>query len=273
MYYITIENLEIFAHHGVLKEENVLGQKFILSFKLYLDISNAGREDDLEATVNYASLCEKLEQWMQERSQLIETVAYRLCEHILLEFPLVKKVWIQVKKPWAPILKHVEYVSVTTQKKWNQVYLSIGSNLGDKKAYLDQCIKELQEDKKIRVEKVSDYIETEPVGEVVQDNFLNGAVSLMTLYEPQELLEVIHEIEAHAKRERKIHWGPRTLDIDILLYENQVIHTENLMIPHPEMTNRMFVLEPLAAIAPYAVNPITQKTILNLKEELEKVSL
>ena len=61
------------------------------------------------------------------------------------------------------------------------------------------------------------------MGEVVQDNFLNGAVSLKTLYEPQELLEVIHEIEAHAKRERKIHWGPRTLDIDILLYENQII--------------------------------------------------
>ena len=111
------------------------------------------------------------------------------------------------------------------------------------------------------------------MGEVVQDNFLNGAVSLKTLYEPQELLEVIHEIEAHAKRERKIHWGPRTLDIDILLYENQIIHTEDLMLPHPEMTKRMFVLEPLAAIAPYAVEPITQKTILNLKEELEKVSL
>ena len=102
-----------------------------------------------------------------------------------------------------------------------------------------------------------------------QDDFLNGAVMLRTLRTPEELLELIGEIERSQKRERIIHWGPRTVDLDILLYDQEIIHTESLTVPHIEMANRMFVLEPMCEIAPYAKNPLNGCCMLEMKQQLQ----
>lgn len=118
--------------------------------------------------------------------------------------------------------------------------------------------------------KVSDYIVTEPVGGVEQDDFLNGAVVMQTLYTPQQILDQIGVIEKKLDRVRTIHWGPRTIDVDILLYDDEVVVEENLIIPHPEMCNRRFVLEPLDQIAPYRVHPICSKTIHELLMALDQ---
>ena len=131
------------------------------------------------------------------------------------------------------------------------------------------AVDELGNDAAISVRKVSEYIETEPYGPVEQDSFLNAVMEIETPLEAEELLSIIHDIEQEAGRERLVHWGPRTLDIDILLYDDEIINTESLNIPHVEMHKRDFVLKPLCEIAPYAYHPVLRKTAAMLLNELE----
>ena len=140
-------------------------------------------------------------------------------------------------------------------------------NLGNKLENIKQAISLLEKDDKIRNINTSTIIETEPVGPVAQDDFLNGVIVLETLFSPEELLEFIHEIETIGKRQRTIHWGPRTIDLDIIFFNQDVIQSKDLIIPHKEMQNRIFVLEPLAEIAPHLIHPILNQTILQLLEE------
>ncbi|MFD1317271.1 2-amino-4-hydroxy-6-hydroxymethyldihydropteridine diphosphokinase [Loigolactobacillus zhaoyuanensis] len=130
----------------------------------------------------------------------------------------------------------------------HQVYLSIGSNIGDRKAQLQQAIMALENEPAIEVIQVSSVYETSPVGGVVQDDFYNCAVHLATSLSAAELLKIIQQIEQKQKRRRLIHWGPRTIDLDILWYDDATIETANLTIPHPEMAKRAFVLVPLQEI-------------------------
>lgn len=262
---IRIENLEIYCHHGVLKEENVLGQKFLVSLTLFTDTRKAGGSDDLSFSIDYAAVSHFAERQMKVKNyQLIEAAAEHLAEDILMEYPLVEKIRMELKKPWAPILLPLDTVSVCIERTWTQVYLSVGSNMGDRKAHIEKAIEGLKRKDKIRDVVVSDLIETEPYGYTEQDTFLNGAIGMKTLYSPEELLEEIHKIEAEGKRERKIHWGPRTIDLDILLYGGEIIQTEELTIPHSEMDIRQFVLEPLSEIAPWAIHPVLGVTVTEL---------
>lgn len=268
---IRIQDLEIYCHHGVFKEENVLGQKFLVSLVLYTDIRKAGESDDLSFSIDYAEVSHFVECRMKEKNyRLIEAVAEHLAEDILLEYSLVKKVCVELKKPWAPILLPLDTVSVRIERGWTQVYLSVGSNMGDKETHIREAVESLRQDNKICDVAVSDLIETEPYGFTEQENFLNGAVSLKTLYSPYELLERIHEIEKEGKRERKVHWGPRTIDLDILLYGDEVIQTETLTIPHREMTLRRFVLEPLKQIAPWVKHPVLGETVAELERKVRE---
>jgi len=142
--------------------------------------------------------------------------------------------------------------------------------MGDSKGHLDGAVKELDADKCCRVKKVSEFIVTEPVGGVEQDDFLNGCLELETLYTPYELLDFLHKIEQAHNRERIVHWGPRTLDLDIILYDDVVMYEDDLIIPHIEMENREFVLKPLCEIAPYIKNPVNGKSIKQLLSEIQK---
>lgn len=130
----------------------------------------------------------------------------------------------------------------------NTAYLSIGSNLGDKTANLQAAITALKNNPNISNLSVSSIYKTEPVGDVVQDDFYNQAIRLQTTDSPQELLELIHQIETDLKRTRDIHWGPRTIDLDILFFNDSTINESDLIIPHPEIANRRFVLIPLLEI-------------------------
>jgi dihydroneopterin aldolase/2-amino-4-hydroxy-6-hydroxymethyldihydropteridine diphosphokinase len=266
---IRITNLEVFCHHGVFKEENVLGQKFLVSVVLYSDLSAAASKDDLTKSVNYGEVCHFVKGEMEKNTyKLIETLTEQLARKILMNFPLVEKIKIEIKKPWAPILLPIETVSVVMEREWHTVYLGIGSNLGDKENNLNTAIHMLEADEQCRVRKVSSFIITAPVGGVEQEDFLNGALELKTLRTPEELLELITTIDTKLERIRTIHWGPRTIDLDILYYDNQIIETDRLTIPHPEIQNREFVLKPMCELSPGLRHPIFNKTIQQLYQEL-----
>ena len=266
---IVIKDLEVFANHGVFPEEKKLGQKFVVSAELYTDFSKSVLNDDIALSVDYSAVCNEICAFMHDNTfNLIETAASRTAEFLLEKFPLLSGIKIEVKKPWAPIGLHVEYTSVILEKHWHNTYIALGSNMGDRYTYLNDAVEKLSKLKSCIVEKVSDFIITKPYGNVGQEDFLNGALLLKTYLDPFTLLDKLHEIENQANRKRTVHWGPRTLDLDIIFYDDIIINTETLTIPHIDMQNRRFVLEPLAQISPYVRNPVLNKTVSELLNDL-----
>lgn len=270
---IHIEELEVFANHGVFPEENRLGQKFLIFLTMYVDSRIAGKTDCLESSADYGDVCRFMTEFTKANPRrLIEAAAEDLAEAILIRYNILKGVTLELKKPWAPVGLPLKTVSVKITRFRHTACIGLGSNLGDKKAYLDNAVKALDETKGCHVEKVSSYYVTEPYGGVEQDDFLNACLILETLFTPEELLKRLHEIEQTAHRERLVHWGPRTLDLDILLYDDAVIETDDLIIPHSEMHLRSFVLQPLCEIAPNKRHPVFKKTVSQLADLLKKES-
>lgn len=268
---IRIEKLEVYAYHGVYAKETKEGQPFEINAVLYTDTHPAGTADNLELSTNYGEVCEFIDSWMKENTcKLIETVAEKLARALLLKYHLISEMELEIRKPEAPIELPFGCVSVKVRRGWHKVYLSVGSNMGNKEEFIRNAVQNLENREDIRVKKLSELIITEPYGGVEQDEFLNGAIEIETLLMPEDLLQVLHEIEAMAGRERLIHWGPRTLDLDILFYDDIVYQSEQLQIPHIDMKNRTFVLEPLCMIAPFFRHPIYQKTVQEMLDELRK---
>lgn len=139
----------------------------------------------------------------------------------------------------------------------------MGSNLGDKAAQLRQALRQLERSG-IRIDQASPVYRTEPVDLVEQDWFLNQVVKVFAQEQPYELLQICQAIEQAQGRERRIPKGPRTLDLDLLLYDELVLTSDTLTLPHPRMHLRRFVLEPLAMLAPELVHPVLKKSIARL---------
>ena len=220
---IRIEDLEVFANHGVFPEENVLGQKFLVSAVLYTDTRRAGLTDDLSASIHYGEVSAFIDRYLREHTF-----------------------------------------------QWHTAYIALGSNMGDREKYITDAVEALGALKGCVVEKCSSFIETPPYGVTDQDDFLNGCLKLRTLFYPKELLRELNRIEMEAGRERIVHWGPRTLDLDIILYDDLVYEGDELCIPHVEMHKRDFVLRPLFEIAPYVRHPAYGKTVAEMLEEVRE---
>ena len=268
---IRIKNLRIFAYHGVYEQEKEQGQNFCVNAVLYVDTEKAGRSDDIADAVDYGVVSLFIDHYMREnRFDLLEAVAEHVAKEILFEFPAVQKVELEIEKPDAPIPLRFDSVSVKITRGWHRVFIALGSNMGSRLKYLERAVANLQADSCFKDIKVSDYIETAPYGGVEQENFLNGVLEAETLYSPAGLLARLQREEQLAERKREIHWGPRTLDLDILFYDDLILAQENLSVPHPDMKNREFVLEPLSALAPAFVHPVYQKTVRELLEELKR---
>ena len=268
---IKIDNLKVFAYHGVFDFEKENGQDFYINAIINTDLRKAGLSDRLEESINYGEICEFISNSIKRKKyNLIESVAEQTTKELFLQFPKIQSIEIEIRKPSAPIKLSFESVSVKIIRGWHDAYLSFGSNMGEKELYIKDALEKLGHNGNCRLKEISSLIVTSPYGGVDQDDFLNGACHIQTLLEPEELLSTLHKIEKEAMRERTIHWGPRTLDLDILFYDNRVYESNDLIIPHIDLEHRLFVLEPMNEIAPNLRHPISKKTVhqmyLQLKE-------
>lgn len=262
---IKITGLEFNACHGVLKEEKVNPQPFIFDITLNFDSSAACNSDNVENTVNYAEVCERVKSVCLENCfDLIERLAYAVLRDIMENFERVVSAEVTVHKPHAPVPCNFKDISFTAKMSREKVVLSLGSSEGDRKGYLDAALKGISEIDGVRLLKTSDYISTEPYGGVAKEQFLNCACLIECLLAPEELLEKLHEIEHSLGRVRKVRWGDRTLDIDIIFFGNKIIAEEGLCVPHPDYMNRDFVLVPLKQIVPNFVCPRLLKRISDM---------
>jgi 2-amino-4-hydroxy-6-hydroxymethyldihydropteridine diphosphokinase len=150
----------------------------------------------------------------------------------------------------------------------NTAYLSLGSNLGDRSNLLKAALETLVSAYPIELVNVSSIYETDPVGYTDQDLFLNMVAQIRTELSPIELLDACSETEIKLGRKREIHWGPRTIDLDILLFNEENMITERLVIPHPRMFERSFVIIPLLEISPKIKLPSTNQSLKEVLDEL-----
>lgn len=270
---ILINDLKVYAYHGLLPEEKSLGQFFIVSVELSGDFQAAGFSDSIEGTINYAEVCHFINGYMQENNyDLIEAVAENLARQLLLCFsPQLKEVTVSIKKPGAPIGLVLENAQVVIHRKWHTAILALGSNMGEREKYINDALEFIDNDELCRVVRMASLYETKPYGKTDQEDFMNTACCIETLMDPEQLLKLCHEAEEAAGRVRKERWGPRTLDVDIIFYEDIILNEKEpwLEIPHADMHNRSFVLEPVNEIAPAYIHPIYGESVRVLYERLK----
>ncbi len=149
-------------------------------------------------------------------------------------------------------------------------HIALGSNLGDKVRQCEEGIRQIQEVDRNRLLARSSFYKTQPLGYLDQDWFVNGVIKIETDLEPPELLRSLKEIESRLGRRETVRWGPRAIDLDILFFDDEMIQTGELIIPHPHLQERQFVLIPLVEIDRHLIHPLLQKTVLQLLENLKE---
>jgi dihydroneopterin aldolase/2-amino-4-hydroxy-6-hydroxymethyldihydropteridine diphosphokinase len=263
--------MNFYGYHGALPEENRLGQRFTADITLAADLYQAGVTDSLGQTINYAAVYKVVRDIIEgPPCALIETVAGRIADRILSEFARVSSCRVRITKLDPPIPGSTGKVSVEIERQRVIAYLGLGSNIGDRESYLKHALEALDDLRQTRVVRCSSIYETDPVGPVHQPDFLNMVAGIETVLPAEALLEKLQDIEQALKRKREIHWGPRTIDLDLLVYGNQQFNTERLSLPHPEISRRSFVLVPFMEIAPHLVIPGIGRSVLELRQMLKE---
>ena len=160
-------------------------------------------------------------------------------------------------------------MALLTVDSMHLAYIGFGSNIGDRLVHIQNAIHALSKTEGITLQTVSSVYKTDPVGYEAQAHFLNGVAAIQTDLPPLSLLHTLKDIETAVGRQHRIRWGPREIDLDILIYGDMCLQTEKLVIPHPEMHLRRFVLVPLVEIAPNLMHPVFQETVQTLLDSLE----
>jgi dihydroneopterin aldolase / 2-amino-4-hydroxy-6-hydroxymethyldihydropteridine diphosphokinase len=237
---------------GALDFEQLAPQPLEVDAILHVDLEDAGESDDLNATVHYGLVLDGFAKVATDSHVLLERFAHRLCE-VALSFPLVQEVELVVRKLRPPVPHDVETTAVRLHRRrmvshtsgTHEAILALGSNLGDREAFLRLAVAELGPVRQSQV------WETDPVGGPErQGPYLNMVVAVRTDLDPFALLRRCQRVERLAGRVREVRWGPRTLDIDILFYDDVTMTSGDLVLPHPSYAERRFVLAPLAEVAP-----------------------
>ncbi len=147
---------------------------------------------------------------------------------------------------------------------YRRVFIGLGSNKGNAAKQMRAALKALHYSGVGRIHQVSSYYQTSPVGVTNQDNFLNAVCAIQTVYQPHVILERLQQIETRLGRVRTVRWGSRVIDMDLLLFEDRILSSPDLIVPHPRLHERKFVLQPLCEIAPHVIHPCEKKTIKQL---------
>lgn len=253
---IDINGLRVTSIVGALPHEREIPQPLQVDLSLEVDLTDAGRTDELGDTVDYGAVADHVLGVISERKDvLLERLAAAVTEEVFA-YDRVDAVEVTLTKLRPPIavdaastavrLRRTRAEMEVVDEREHLVLLALGSNLGDREGFLRFAVRELA-----HVTAMSDVYETQPVGGPAdQGPYLNMVVEMRTTLDPFALLRRCQRIEAEALRQRVVHWGPRTLDVDVLFYDDAVVVSPELTIPHPQLGERRFVLEPLAEIAP-----------------------
>jgi len=256
-----ISDLRVTAVVGALAHERELSQPLRIDLSIGVDLHEAAISDELSDTVNYGLVAEQVAATVSSSKHvLLERVAGEVAD-LVLGFDRVDDVDVTITKLRPPIPLAVESTAVRlfrTRADANfdrphphVAYLALGSNLGDRMEFLRGAVAELGS-----VTAMSHVYETEPIGGPdAQGPYLNMVVRVETPLDPFALLRRCRRIEQSAMRQRIVRWGPRTLDVDVLFFDDVQIASERLTIPHPRIGERRFVLVPLAEIAPELCPP------------------
>lgn len=256
MDHILIDNLRVVAVVGALPHEREIAQPLRIDLAIGADLREAGRSDELRDTVNYGLVAENVGQAVESSKHiLLERVAADVAA-IVLGFDLVEEVDVTVTKLRPPVALDVDATAVRIVRtradalaeslRSHTAIVALGSNLGDREEFLRMAVRELG-----HVTAMSQVYETAPVGGPdAQGPYLNMVVSVDTPLDPFAFLRRCQRIEASALRQRLVHWGPRTLDLDLLFFDDVHIDSEEFTVPHPHINERRFVLAPLNEIAP-----------------------
>jgi len=257
--------------------EHTISMKEIISELEKNGISGARKSiySDIETLKEYGLEIEYRKEhpegyYLAERKfELIEAAAEYTVQEIMVFFKSIQAMELEVRKPSAPVKYQPEDLSVTIYREWHTVYLSFGSNVRNSRGHINEAYILLKEPYAVRNAVKGEYYTTKPYGPVKQPDFTNGIIELETYMDPEELVTYIHEIEDYMERDRSVKWGPRSIDLDIIFFDDYVYNSKTLTIPHADMENRMFVLEPLAEFCPGYRHPVLGKTVEQLKKELE----
>lgn len=267
---LSINDLEVFGYIGTFEEERKLGQIFKVNLEIKLENYFSEIGNDLSKTVDYSKLLEFIREYFQNNNgYLLESFGDNITREIFKNFNNIREIDLEIFKPACHVSIGFKGMSVKISRKVHKVYISLGSNLGDREGNLSSAVNLLKESN-VRVKALSSIIETEPYGDVVQDKFLNQVIEVETILYPRELMDLLLGIEHILKRKRDIRWGPRTIDLDILLYDNDIINEENVIIPHYDMHNRYFVLSPLCEINKFAYHSRLNKYAYELLSRVDK---
>jgi dihydroneopterin aldolase/2-amino-4-hydroxy-6-hydroxymethyldihydropteridine diphosphokinase len=263
---ISLVGLAATGYHGVLPEERRAGQLFRADVVVHVDTRPAAESDDLTHTVNYATLARDVVDVLAgDPVDLIETLAQRIAD-VALAVPRVEAVDVVVHKPEAPVGVPFDDVRVSIHRRRRphpdpldrrpegeaDVVLALGGNIGDVRDTLREAIADLDAAPGLSVGRVSPLARTAAVGPP-QDDYLNAVALARTTLSPRELLTLTRSVEDAHGRRRTVRWGPRTLDVDIVVFDGVTSADPELELPHPRARERAFVLLPWAVVDPAAV--------------------
>lgn len=256
---IVLQGVSARGTHGVLDFEKRDGQTFVVDVSMVCGLERAGRTDDLAATVNYAEVADDVVARITGPSfDLIERLAEVIADDVL-RHDLVESVEVVVHKPEAPVGHPFTDVQVRVERaNAAHVVVALGSNLGDRGQTLAAAVEALRDLPGLTVASVSSIVETDPVGGPEQPAYLNAVAVGRATTDPETLLAALHRIEAQHGRTREVHWGARTLDLDLIQYgtpgsSREVVSDDpELTLPHPRAHERAFVLVPWADADPRA---------------------
>lgn len=252
--HIYVNGLRLMALVGVLPHEREGEQPVQVDIDLEVDLAEAGLTDNLVDTANYGAIAQAVSEVVRMSSDvLLERLVARIAERCL-QFDHVEVADVRLTKLRPPIAENLDSTAVRIVRSRvdmkiparHRAIVALGSNLGDRVAYLRFGLERLS-----NVVAQSQVFETEPVGGPDdQGPYLNMVAVIDTDLDPYAMLRRLLQIEAEAHRVRIERWGPRTLDLDLLFYDDVTINSEELIVPHPRFAERRFVLEPLSEVAP-----------------------